>query len=217
MAINNISNSYCNIFETIIRNKNTDLGELRMALLELGKEVGKAITANYCSASVDIITPMGEPFRGLQFMKKKENVIMSTKDDYSYFAKGISEQLGEPYQGYIDFSGMRGLDLKYTKVLGESISLPEIVSGNPVGTVIIAKSVIATGCTAATLAREAYAKYMPSHLIIAGVFYSDRGMDELIREFPNVEIYVVAQRADIVDSEGMLHPGVGNIDERICG
>lgn len=71
---------------------------------------------------------------------------------------------------------------------------------------------IATGCTAITLAKKAFEKYIPKGLIIVSAF-SDRGLADLIHEFPNADIYV-GNDLDEINSNGMFMPGIGNLDLR---
>lgn len=216
MGYKNISNEYCKIQETTIRDAIKSGVELKQAFINLGVEIGKRILADCCTTTTIVTTPMEAQYSGLAIDKVKENVIISTKDDFEYFAKGIALQFCDPYRGYINYSGVRGPELKYSKMLGENICLPEIKSGKAVANVIIAKSVIASGCTAIDLAKRAYSKYVPSHLIIASIFYSEKGIAELRMSLPSLEIYTIASKADVVDCDGMLHPGIGNVDARLC-
>ena len=81
-------------------------------------------------------------------------VVVSSLDDYEYFGFGIAKSLANVKRGYIDFEGRRGIEALTHQV--RSITLPD---ANNVKTVIIAKSVLATGCTAISLARKAMEKY----------------------------------------------------------
>lgn len=120
---------------------------------------------------------MEATYSGVKIDGSKEYVVISTKDEYEYFANGIAIQIGDCYRGYIEF--IRGAGEKDFCASTRKISLPEIKTGKPVEYVIIAKSVLATGCTAISLARTAQDIYMPNKLIIASVFYSERGVLEL--------------------------------------
>ena len=59
---------------------------------------------------------------------------------------------------------------------------------------------------------------MPRELIVVAPFYSTQGADELQAELKNAEIDA-AFGPDEIDSDGLLVPGVGNIDARLaeCG
>ncbi|WP_088227348.1 uracil phosphoribosyltransferase [Desulfosporosinus sp. FKB] len=207
-----ITNKYASIIETKIRDCNTDKEMLRKSLYELGVMVGQEICLENMSSEVKVHTPMKEEFKGFNIDTSKEYIVISTKDDYAYFANGLSSVIGDCYRGYIDFGGSRGEDV-YTSPI-RSIDLPDIKTGRPVEFVIIAKSVLATGCTAISLAKKALEKYMPRGIIIASAFYSERGVYELKREIPHAEIYVCTN-PDQVDHDGMLIPGVGNLDQRL--
>lgn len=137
--------------------------------------------------------------------------IITTKDDFEYLGKGISSVINNSIKGYMDFEGIRG-----TKALNAEIQnmiLPEI-KGQNVDTLIIAKAVLATGFTAINLAKNAIAKYLPRKIIIASVFYSESGVRELMHNIPNADIFLVGEH-DSLNGDGMLVPGVGDLDKRI--
>ena len=95
-----------------------------------------------------------------------------------------------------------------------SMSLPEPRKEFPTDSVIIAKSVLATGCTAISLTRKAVEMYNPRNVIIASIFYSDIGIAEMLNEISTAQIFTFG-KADSLDENGMLIPGVGNLDQRL--
>lgn len=210
--IHYIGDDYLRVLETQIRDKNTNKKELRNSLYLFGYNLGVKICAENFLISTNVFTPMEHTYQGTKIDNSYNNIIVSTKDDYSYFAAGISKAIGCTYTGYIDFNGARG-ESTYTEPI-RSIELPDILNGKPVKSIIIAKSVIATGCTAISLAKKALEKYVPKSLIIVSAFYSQTGIEELNFELPNADIYV-GTAPDSIDQDGMLLPGVGNIDIRI--
>lgn len=203
------------LLETTIRNKETSVEELRQALLNLGQIMGDEILGQCSLLSKSIVTPLLSIFSGVQ--SKPDDgitIVISTKDDYAYFAQGIAEGCSSVYHGFIDFDGVRG-EAVYSSPY-RSMDLPEIKPTLSVKRVIVAKSVIASGCTAITLAKTAVTKYYPEELIIVAPFYSQKGIDELQAELRNAQIYV-AFGPDELNTDGMLNPGVGNIDARLAG
>lgn len=206
-----INDQYLNMLVTKIRNQDTKKEELQESLYRIGYALGSCVCGDKLLTEVEICTPMGCTYSGQKIDDSFNNVIISTKDDYQYFASGVSKSIGCSYTGYIDFNGARGKST-YTEPI-RSIELPDVSNGKPVGNVIIAKSVIATGCTAISLAKKALEKYFPKNLIVVSVFYSQNGIDELKFELPHVEIYVGTD-SDNTDENGMLIPGIGNIDLR---
>lgn len=207
-----IINDYIKILETKIRNKDTESEELKITLKELGNIVGQELSTDILSKRISIDTPMSDKFDGLCIDFNNEIVIISTKDDYEYFANGIADLFGECIRGFIDFGSNRGQDVFTSPI--RSIQLPDIISGRKVGTLIIAKSVLATGCTAISLAKKASEKYMPQKLIIVSAFCSERGICELKQQLPLADVYVCI-KPETLDKNGMLRPGVGNIDARL--
>lgn len=207
-----LNNGYIQVLETRIRDINTKGEELKKSLLELGAIVGQEICADNMLSDVTVNTPMGNTYNGVKIDKSKEHVVISTKDEYEYFAEGIARQLNGCYRGYIGFIGT-GKEDEFCAPI-RTIDLPDIKTGKPVEYVIIAKSVLATGCTAISLAKKAIEKYMPNGIIIASAFYSERGVLELKKQLPHAKIYVCTD-PDEINTDGMLLPGVGNLDLRL--
>lgn len=207
-----IENDYIGILETTIRNKESASSELKKSLYKLGNIAAQEMIVDIMKKEHSVITPLDEEFVGTSIDFKNEIVVISTRDDFEYFANGIAETFGDCIRGYMDFKGVRGVQALNTPI--RSMELPNITTGRPVDTVVIAKSVLATGCTALTLAKKAFEKYMPLKLIILSAFCSERGICELKQELPRAEVYVCA-KPERLGKDGMLHPGVGNIDYRL--
>lgn len=203
------------LLETTIRDQTTETDSLRESLFKLGEIMGDEILGQ-CKLSIkSILTPRQSIFNGVKTKADDGiTIIISTKDDYFYFANGIAKGCSSVYRGYIDFDGKRGEDVYSSPY--RSIEFPEINPALSVKRIIIAKSVIASGCTAITLAKTAFAKYYPEELIIVAPFFSQKGVDELQAELRNAKIYV-AFGPDALDADNMLVPGVGNIDARLSG
>jgi uracil phosphoribosyltransferase len=207
-----VNNGYAQILETKIRDESTSEGELKESLFKLGAIVGQEICVDNFLSDVTVKTPMEATYSGVKIDESKEYVVISTKDEYEYFALGIARQISDCYRGYIEFIRGEGKNDSCAPI--RTISLPEIKTGKPVEYVIIAKSVLATGCTAISLAKKALEKYMANGIIIASVFYSERGVLELKKQIPHAKIYVCTS-PDKINDEGMLLPGIGDIDLRM--
>ncbi len=213
--IERVQNYKVKLLETKIRDKDTSTEELRNALYSLGRIMGDEVYGNSRLITKPIKTPLFKSFMGSQLEDDEgATIVISTKDDYEYLAKGIAEECSTVYRGYMDFGGVRGTNT-YTSP-ARSIEFPDIKSDIQITRIIIAKSVIASGCTAITLAQKAMAKYFTRELIIVAPFYSKKGIDELSSELKMAKIYV-ASEPDEIDDDGMLIPGVGNIDKRLAG
>lgn len=206
-----IDNPFISMLQTRVRDRETRVEDLQQTLYKLGEYIVTEIIGNEFVKEESITTPLNLQFQGLTMIQPKVMVI-STKDDYKYFAAGISDNIGTCLRGYMDFDGLRGAETLSSPI--RSIVLPDIKRGESISTVIIAKSVLATGCTAISLLRKVIEKYMPDRIIIASVFYSKQGIVDLKMEMPKCKIYVCGQ-ADSLNKNGMLLPGVGNLDNRI--
>ena len=212
MVLKIIEDTYSLALQTVIRSKSTEKEQLRDALLKLGNKVGIDISADNMLTKSEVVTPMEQVFQGYLFSDSL-NLVYSTKDDYQYFARGISLAIPNSMQGYFDFQGVRGLDALTQPI--RAVSHPPVNEKANVDTVIVAKAVLATGCTAISLARNIVSKYQPKHLIIASALYSHRGVSELLEELPIIKFIYTVGRPDALDENGMLIPGVGNLDNRL--
>lgn len=203
-----INNDYTEALKNAIRDEQTNTQLLSESLFSLGAELGKHILENYFIQNKEFETAMKVTFFG-KYFEDKNIVVISTRDDYEFFGNGVASKFRSVSRGYIEFNGERGKDaLKNTC---RSMSLPDMKN---VEMVVIAKSVIATGCTAISLAKKAYDYYNPKHLLIVSSFYSDSGIKELKENLRYSEIISVGN-PDELNEDDMLIPGVGNLDERI--
>jgi uracil phosphoribosyltransferase len=139
------------------------------------------------------------------------SIVVTTKFDLETFGRAISATLEPSKVGYMNFEGRRGLDALNSPV--REIELPDVRNG-VVDAVVIAKSCLATGCTAISLARTAVQEYSPRILVIATIFYSMSGLRELEEAFPHAHMFVVGE-PDEMDGDGLLHPGVGLLEDRL--
>lgn len=205
------TNDYIKMLETKIRDSSSSKTDIQESLYALGYLIGIQVCSEYFLSDKKIQTPMKCDFNG-KSLTESNNVIISTKDYYRLFASGITKSIKCNYQGFIDFNGSRGENIFKSPI--RTIELPDITNGKPIDNVIIAKSVVATGCTAISLAKKSLEKYMPRNLIIVSYFFSQNGVNELNTALPNADIYV-SEKDDNIDASGMLNPGVGNLDLRI--
>lgn len=196
---------------TQVRSEKTEAKELQKVLENIGNIFGSEIIGEEFTEISAVNTPMNEKFQGLK-INYKNVMIVGTKDDFSFFLRGIAKLFPNAILGHMDFHGQRGLDT-YTAG-NRSLVIPEVGKGAFFDALIIAKSVLATGCTAVSLAKEAMSEIMPAKLIIASCFYSSRGVQEIHAELPQAKLYLLGN-PDILDDNGMLVPGVGNIDARL--
>jgi site-specific DNA recombinase len=134
-----------------------------------------------------------------------------TAADLELFGRVLAESLEPVLVGFMDFEGRCGLEALEAPV--REVELPA-TRGRKVANLVIAKSVLATGCTAISLTQTALNAYQPDRILIASLFYSITGINELTAEFPSAEDLVLGE-ADRLDSNGMLHPGIGLNENRV--
>ncbi|WP_260858065.1 uracil phosphoribosyltransferase [Bacillus sp. FJAT-22090] len=214
MYLKIIEDKYSLALQTKIRSRYTEKDDLKGALIKLGQKIGIDIVSDNMLEETEVSTPMDQIFQGYSF-SNSVNLVYSTKDDYEFFAKGLSLAIPNSMQGYFDFQGVRGPDALTQPI--RASSHPSIKPGTIVDTVVIAKAVLATGCTAISLAKNIMSKFQPKKIIIASSFYSQTGVIELVNEIPNIKFIYAVGKADKLNEDGMLIPGVGNLDSRLLG
>lgn len=206
-----ITDPYIEAMANIIRNRETPADELKKAFYRIGQWIGTRITEKYCLAYQDIITPMGCTISGT-YPQNIVSYIFTTREDLNTFGKGIRASLDNASIHYMDFEGRRGFDVLNGAIRASEYPAP--VPGQVVDLLIIAKSVLATGCTAMSLTTTALKDLMPNKTIIATIFYSKEGLYELRNGLPNADIFVIGE-PDELDEDGMLIPGIGLLTNRI--
>ncbi|WP_100444016.1 uracil phosphoribosyltransferase [Glycomyces xiaoerkulensis] len=209
-VIHKLGSPYLTYLSGIVRNRESGPSEIRDALLRLGEEVGSSILAECFLRQTTITTPMEEHVESLAATKDL-SVVITTRFDLETFGSTLSASLVPSKLGFMNFEGRRGFDALNSPV--REIELPDL-RNRTVDSVVIAKSCLATGCTAVSLARTALQEYMPRRMILVAVFYSLAGLRELEDSFPHSEIFVVGE-PDEIDGEGILHPGVGLLEARM--
>ncbi len=206
--IETIANEDADLLLNSVRNAESDSAAVRDSLRKLGEIAGLRIARRWFSANKEFMTPMSQPVSGA--VQEAVNVcVVSTSDEYSVFGAGIASCFRGCLRGQLDFHGRRGADALRGPV--NSYKLPQ--KRGAVDAVVVAKSVLATGCTAIRLLDDAQKEYTPKHLIVATVFFSERGIQEVRERYPHLDI-VAFGKPDSLNGDGMLTPGVGNIDLR---
>ena len=204
--VRQIDTEFTEAHKAVIRSLASSSQEIKNSIHLLGEELAKEIVKTYFIFERQISTPMGFNLN-LPFPEYPHTAIVTTKDDFKYLAYGIGHVLENCIIGYMDFRGLRGIQALNAKI--RHMKLPEPKSG-PVNTLIIGKAVLATGCTAISLTKTAMQKYMPRRTIVATVFYSQQGVNELLQDIPNIDVFLIG-KSDQINSDGMLEPGIGNL------
>ncbi|EHR79818.1 hypothetical protein OCC_02084 [Thermococcus litoralis DSM 5473] len=198
------------IFKNKIRDRTLNGEPLQKLLRVLGVLAGAKILSQLFAEDITLITPLSATYTGKTYRSDLTAVIITNKDDYEALGEGLSEVFPISYRGYLDLERIYGKSGFTSKVRGAI--LPDVPT--EVDILIIAKSVLASGCSLIALTKNALAKYNPRITVIIAIFYSKEGLNELIRELPNTYLFVIGD-ADKLREDGMLVPGVGMIDERL--
>lgn len=207
--IRRVTSPYCEYLAGIIRDRRSTPEQVRDALARLGSELGRHVLESHYLHPAVVTTPVNDEVEILS-LSNATTLIITTKSDLDSFGAAAAAMLSPARIGYMNFEGRRGLQALNAPV--RDMDLPRIEA--PVDTLIVAKSTLATGCTAISLTRTALEEVSPALLVIITVFHSLEGLQELQDAFPDAVIYCIGE-PDALDENGMLHPGIGLLDERV--
>lgn len=208
-SIRRITSPYCKYLTGIVRDRNSTPDQVRHALSQLGTELGRHVLEAHHLQPTMVTTPVNDEVEILS-LTNDTTLIVTTKGDFGSFGTAAAVMLSPARIGYMNFEGRRGLQALNTPI--RELDIPDV--GNHVKTLVVAKSTLATGCTAISLTKTAVEEVVPELLVIITVFHSLEGLQELRDEFPDAIIYCIGE-PDALDENGMLHPGIGVLEERI--
>jgi len=211
MPVEHTNSKYCEALKTVVRDRNSQGVFLINTLTALGNEAGRIICEKELVDVGSVVTPMDLPAKGY-YIPKHNSLVAATSDDFRCFAKGVSQALLGSKECEMDFARLRGQDSLSGPVRTADIPF---VKGEEIDLLIVAKSVLATGCTAVALTKEVYKVVTPKKLVITTAFYSKKGVADLKAEFPTAIILLCGQEADDINDDGMLTPGIGLIEDRL--
>lgn len=209
MPIRRVTSDYARYLTGIVRDRGSSPSDVREALARLGAELGRHVLEAHFLRPAVISTPMNDEVETL-ILSNDSTLVITTKSDMLAFGTSVAAALSPARIGYMNFEGRRGLEALRTPV--REVDIPEM--GGVVKNLVVAKSTLATGCTAISITRCALDEVDPESLIILTVFYSLEGLQELQQAFPDAEIFCIGE-PDTLDENGMLHPGIGLLEERI--
>lgn len=189
-----------------IRNDNSSAQEVRESLRALGEELGRRIVATLYGESA---SGPGTDDSSLVELRIPQYVsaIITTKNEVQFFGRGLAAVLRPAVNGYMNFEGIRGREVLDAPI--RDMDLPD-VGADSVDSLIVGKSILASGCTAVTLARAAMREYRPKKVVIASIFYSLDGIRELRNNLPEALVYVVGEPSSL-DASGSL--GIRLVEE----
>jgi uracil phosphoribosyltransferase len=190
----------------IIRNRDSTSEAVIDAARRIGGEIGRRILEVHFTQPATVVTRLAENLQTVA-ISRELSVVITTNVDAPVFGGAVAAELQPCLQGTMNFEGRRGLEALNSPV--RDMQLPDTGS-RPVSAVIVGKSILATGCTAISLTKAAVHQYMPSKIIIATIFYSLTGLQELQQALPNSSIFVVGDPAPL-NSDGTL--AIGLIEE----
>ena len=199
--------SEADLYRNLLRDASTPTKQLGSALTALGTEIGRAVVSEF-SVETTITTPMNQRFRGRVPRVPDAVVVITTKIDAPYLGHAIAHRLNGCPIGYLDFGDARG-----QAALTAPIRSAKFPDGRA-DLIVIAKTTLATGCTAISLAKNAIQKYNPSRVMVFGLFYSPQAVQEIEKSLPQVDITVFGA-PDQIAGDNLLVPGVGLIDRRL--
>ena len=201
---------YLKSLVAVIRDKRSSASELQKALRRFGQGMAQHIVAK-SAREQKIETPMGRTL--MAYVAAKPYTLIVGPRAEKALVKGMQDIIDNSTAGYMDFRGKRGRQLMEGPT--RALQMEREVGNESVESLICVKSMLAEGNTAITLAKTAIAIYNPRRVVIASILHTVRGLHKVQESIPRAEILLVVKRPDDINDNGMLIPGVGNLDERL--
>lgn len=213
MPLRKLEGTYFEAYKNQVRDVRAPAHSLPPSLARLGRQVAQAIMSDALGEApqVEVQTPMGQTVTS-PVPRLPHTLVLTTRQERSYLGEPIRQELGALHAGYLVFGNLRGPEV--LAAAPTEAAWPAV--GTRVELLVIAKSVLASGCTALALARRAIDRFQPAQVVIASIFYSNEGVAEMQAELPNARVYVLGE-PDRLTRDGMLEPGVGLIEQRLPG
>ena len=184
--------------------------EFRDLITRIGEFFGYEIANLLDFEPTSVTTPLGAEAQG--FKPAGEILLISSFEDADYFARGIRLVLPNVKMGKIE--AVRQQFGEQWRASIQRVSLPKDVPEE--GTIIIAKAVLASGCTAIALIGETLKLSKPKRVIVAAIIAHKGSYKEIEQEYPYIPIqFVIGEEDPILDNRGFVVPGIGNIPERL--
>lgn len=184
--------------------------EFRNLLTRIGEFFGYEIANLLDFEPISVTTPLGVKARGIK--PAGAILLVSSFEDADYFARGIRLVLPNVKMGKID--AVRQQFGEQWRASIQRVNLPQDVPRE--STVIIAKAVLASGCTAIALIGETLKLSKPKRVIVAAIIAHKGAYKEIEQEYPYIPMqFVIGEEDPILDNRGFVVPGIGNIPERL--
>lgn len=206
------SRRYLSQLITQARARETSAGEFRVLLRKIGVFFGYEIANMLEYEKVNIITPMNATHSGARLCDNV--IIVSSFEDADYFTAGIQDVFPFALLGKIDAARVFIEGRWHAPI--QTAELPKEVPAESV--VIIAKAILASGCTAISLIGKVLEIAKPTTVIVAAIIAHQNACYEISSEYPDVPMkYMIGEMDPILDEKGYVIPGIGNISERLKG
>ena len=176
----------CDAHLAQIQDPQTVETDIASAVWEIGRVVGAEIAA---------LVPAGD---------RSLSVVATTTRESETLGRALSSSLEPSTQASMNFGDARGQDVFSAPI--RDLALPD-TAGRQVGLLVVGKSILASGCTAVSLANHAASTLHPNRLVVAALFYSESSLAELADTLPQADIVLVGEPAGL-RSDGLLDIGV---------
>lgn len=203
-------NRYLSSLITRARDRHTPPAEFRSLLRRLGLLFGFEIANLIDNIDLEVTTPMLAHYRGLQ--QAESVLLVSSFEDADFFAAGIADVFTRVHLGRID-APRKYMGGKWHAPI-QHADLPDDIP--PKCAAVVAKTILASGCTATALLGEVLRVTKPTHVIVAAIISHQHACQEVATEYPCIPIeFVIGEIDPLLDDRGFVVPGLGSVTERL--
>jgi uracil phosphoribosyltransferase len=204
------SSQFLRFLITQARAHETNATEFRELLRKIGLFFGYEIANMLEYEEVNVTTPMNADHHGVRLCNNV--VVVSSFEDADYFAAGIRDVFPLALVGKID--ALRTYAEGRWRAPIQKAELPKEVP--PESAVVIAKAILASGCTAISLIGKTLEIVKPKSMIVAAIIAHQDACHEIANEYPYVSMeFMIGEMDPVLDEKGYVIPGIGNISDRL--
>ncbi len=192
---------------TKIRKFNIDSVHFKAGLVEMGRFIGYEFASNMDIREVKVKTPLGIA-KGLKINDTENIVVIAVLRAAIPMVEGVMSVFSKSTYGMV--GAWREKEPPFKAKVGY-LKIPDIQDK----IVIIADPMLATGNTMNTIIHEIKKKGKPSRLAIFNVISTEEGVEKVLANHSEVEIYTCSIENKLKD--GYIIPGMGDAGDIAFG
>ncbi|MFX0066905.1 MAG: uracil phosphoribosyltransferase [Candidatus Hermodarchaeota archaeon] len=197
-----------------LRDRNTPVTKFRVGLIDIGRLYAILLAPTFKATVTGITTPLG-PAKGVEITDRDRMVLVAVLRAAIPLIEGFQRIFPEAKLGFISARRLEASqedkgDSPQFPIEISYVNIPPIRENT---VVIIGDPMLATGSTMLKILDNIKNHGKPRRLIVLSIVSTELGLNRVIQEHPDVEIYTA-----VIDPElnkyGYIIPGLGDAGQR---